>query len=98
MDWLSGWNAGWHETGDALRIGIDPETGTWGLPVDRALRTSGIVPPPLVIHHPNGMIETILDPSVMEWLVVRVERGRPVLHCASTPSLSAPAASGPPDR
>src|SRR4030095_16455069 len=47
LEWLSGWSP--QETGrDYLRIALDPETGTWGpAPVDQALQTSGITPPPL---------------------------------------------------
>jgi hypothetical protein len=104
FDWVSGWTPVSQEAGDALRIALDPETGTWGMaPVDRALRVSGIVPPPLIIHHANGMIETILDPSIVDWMVVRLgSDGRPVFECTSgegrQPILSAPAVAGAPDR
>jgi len=103
LDWLSGWASTPLSRGEQFRIGLDPETGEWGrAPVQQALEVSGVMAPPLVIHHPNGVIEVITDPANVEYLIARIgPDGRPVLGCqtggsASVPS--APVSSGPPDR
>src|SRR5439155_14775967 len=104
LDWRAGWHTSRSVIGDLLSIALDPETGTWGpAPVDRALRTSGIVAPPLVLHRADGSIEVILDPSIVEYLVARIgPDGKPSFDCLPSDrmggALAAPAASGPPDR
>jgi len=105
LDWLSGWTVASTGAGESFRIGLDPETGEGGhAPLDRAaLQLSAIPAPPLVIHRADGSIEVILDPSIVDYVVARIgPDGRPVLDCAPRddvhPLLSAPAASGAPDR
>ena len=97
LDWLSGWSTS--APGDYLRIALDPETGIWGpAPVEQALQTSGMVPAPLIIHHPNGMVEMLVDPSVVEYVGVRIAAGgRPVFGHGPDPT-TIPAVSGAPDR
>jgi hypothetical protein len=103
-EWLSGWASPADPAADFMRIGLDPETGEWGpAPVQQALQVSGIPAPPLVIHHPNGLIEVILDPSIVDYAVVHIgPDGRPTFHCgpAATPApgMTAPVSSGAPDR
>lgn len=102
LEWLSGWMPMAEPRAEHFRIGLDPETGEWGrAPVEQALQVSGITPRPLVIHHGNGMLEVILDPGIVEYVVARIgPDGRPVLGCQPSGThpavLTAP--SGPPDR
>ncbi len=105
LDWASGWSRSVAEAGDFLRIALDPETGQWGpAPVERALATSGLMAPPLVLHRADGSIEVILDARIVDYMVARLgPDGRPIFDCVPADRLgptlsSSPAADGPPDR
>ncbi|HET9325293.1 MAG TPA: hypothetical protein VFQ05_00810 [Candidatus Eisenbacteria bacterium] len=102
LEWLSGWMPMAEPRAEHFRIGLDPETGEWGrAPVEQALQASGITPRPLVIHHSNGMLEVILEPGIVEYVVARIgPDGRPVLGCqpSGTHAPGPAVSSGPPDR
>jgi hypothetical protein len=99
FEWLSGWDG----PGDAVRYGIDPETGDWGYVsgASGGLALSSTFAEPVVEHRADGSTVVYLDQRFADFLVAHIGKdGKPAFGCVPAEdlreTLAAPAAA--PDR
>jgi hypothetical protein len=83
LEWLSGWSGAADLVGrEALTIGIDPETGTWGyVPLQAGSLQLSMAPTETMTRRADGGVEVIVRPGLIEYLMARIgPDGRPSLR------------------